>query len=478
MTIQNKHSLKISCFLTFLSLPIHAVEVTVYNQDLGLIKENRTFSLKKGITDLTVTDVAANIDATSVHFKSLTSPEGVSIIEQNYQYDLINPDKLLEKYIGKEIELERFLGVAGDKREVIKGILLSNSRGRIIKSGGKIFVAPNGQPILPELPEGLVTKPTLQWKVSSKEGGSHSCEISYLTTGMNWQTDYVVVTNPKDDKMDLNAWVTINNNSGATYKEAKLKLVAGDVHRVQPPIRALQSKLMALREVATDGAAPQFTEKGFFEYHLYTLGRPTTLKDNETKQIEMAAASQIPLKKLFIYDGAENIQWGEYNEYYRNDPNYGTQGGKKVWVMLEFKNSKENSLGIPLPKGRLRVYKKDTDGSLQFIGEDAIDHTPKDEDVRVKMGNAFDLVGERIRIDFLSDTDKKMFKETFEIKLRNHKEQPVTVRVIEHLYRWTNWKIQEASQKWTKKDAQTIEFEVPVPKDGEAVVTYTVRYSW
>lgn len=453
-----------------------AMDVTVYNQNLGLIKDVRPLSLQKGVGEVLLTDVAAQIDPTSVHFKSLTAPDAVSVLEQNFQYDLVNPEKLMQKYLGREIELERFSGLAGDKREVMRGTLLSTSGGRILQSGGRIYVNPPGNPILPELPEGLLTKPTLVWRLASQKGGSHDCEISYLTAGMSWQSDYVLVTSPADDRMDLNAWVTINNHSGATYKDARLKLVAGDVHRVQAPARVRAMAKMALGMAAADAA--QFQEKSFFEYHLYTLQRPATLRESETKQIELASAAGVPLKKMFIYDGVEGISWGEYSDYYRTEPSYGTQGQKKVAVMLEFKNAKDQGLGIPLPKGRIRVYKKDDSGSLEFIGEDAVDHTPKDEDVRVKMGNAFDLVGERKRVHYQSDLNKRWFQETFEIRLRNHKDSDVTIKAVEHLYRWTNWKIVESSWKWTKKDAQTVEFEVPVKKDGETVVSYTVKYSW
>lgn len=469
--------LTLSAIGSLLCFPLlsSALEVTVYNQNLGLIKETRPFSLKAGVNELKVTDVAAQIDATSVHFKSLTAPESVSVIEQNFEYDLIGQDKLLEKYLGKEIELERFLGVGGEKREIVKGTLLSNNGGRVMQMGSKIYLNPPGNPVLPELPEGLLTKPTLVWKISSKKAGSHQCEISYLTAGMGWQSDYVVVTNAQDDKMDLNAWVTLSNNSGAVFKDAKLKLVAGDVHREETP-RPYPAPKMAMGAMAMEGAGAQFEEKSFFEYHLYTLQRPTTLRENETKQIEMASAADVPLKKLFIYDGAPGFGGGDYSEYTRSDPGYGAESQKKVWVMLEFKNSKQNNLGIPLPKGRIRVYKNDTDGSLEFIGEDSIDHTPKDETVRIKMGNAFDVVGERKRTNFIAE--KRSFQESFEIKLKNHKESDVVVTVQEHLYRWTSWKITDSSQKWTKKNAQTIEFEVPLKKDSEAVVTYTVKYSW
>ena len=452
-----------------------AVEVTVYNQNLGLVKETRTFTLKTGMNELEAADVAAQIDPTSVHFKSLTAPEAAKVAEQNFEYDLISQDKLLEKYLGQEIELERFLGPNGEKRETIKGLLLSASGGRVLKSGGKILLNPPGNPVLPELPEGLRAKPTLLWKVFSKSAGRHNCEISYLTSGLSWQADYILAVNAKDDRADLNAWVTVNNNSGATYRDAKLKLVAGDVHQAPRPARfggmAREEVMMAA------AAAPQFEEKPFFEYHLYSLDSPTTLRENETKQIELAAAADVPVKKFYIYDGA-SYSWNEFNDYTRTNPGYGAQGQKKVSVALELKNSKDNKLGLPLPKGRIRVYKNDSDGSLEFVGEDAVDHTPKNEKVRVRLGNAFDVVGERKRTDFQTDNKRRWAQESFEISLRNHKDAPVVVTVVEHLYRWSGWTIPEASQKWTKKDAQTVEFEVPVEKDGESVVTYTVKYSW
>jgi hypothetical protein len=468
---------KAALLALLLAAPAGAVEVTVYNDNLGLVKERRTFSLKDGVNDVQATDVAAQMDATSVHFKSLTAPDAVSVLEQNFEYDLVSPEKIMEKYLGRTIALERFSGPNGEKRDVLEGTLLSTMGGRVLQSGGKVYINPPGNPVLPELPEGLLTKPTLVWKLRSTKSGSHDCEVSYLTSGMGWSADYVAVANGDDSKMDLNAWVTLNNNSGATFKDAKLKLVAGDVHRAPNRREAgrFLAKAMAMSEAA---AAPQFAEKSFFEYHLYTLGRNTTLKENQTKQIELAAAANVPVRKVYTYKGAPEV-WSDYGDYTRTDSSYGaSSGNKKVFVTLEFKNSKGNNLGMAMPAGRVRVYKADSDGSLLLIGEDALDHTPKDEEVRLKIGDAFDIVGERKRMNFQVDSKKRWAEETFEIKLRNHKDQDVTVAVIEPLYRWTGWKITEASQKWTKKDAQTIRFDVPVQKDGESTVSYTVRYSW
>ncbi len=462
-----------------LAAPSSALEVTVYNSNLGLIKETRPFTLKNGVNSVSVVDVAAQIDPTSVHFKSLTAPEAVSVIEQDFRYDLISQDKLLQRYLGKEIELQRY-GLGGEKTERVKGVLLASSGGRILRVGDKLVLNPQGEAILPELPEGLLTKPTLMWLLNSKKAGEHTGEISYLTGGLSWNADYVLVIDKDDAKGDLNAWVTVSNNSGATYKDAKLKLVAGDVHRAPVPAAPMGRMYAAKMAMSAEMADGGMTEKSFFEYHLYSLGRLTTLAENSSKQVEMASAANVPTRKLFVYDGAAGfVGWNHFGDSGYWDPGYGVGGmNKKVSVFFELENKKQNNLGIPLPKGRVRVYKKDDDGSLQLAGEDAIDHTPKDEKVRVKMGEAFDVVGERKRTNYQSDWKGRKFEETFEIKLRNHKESDATVTVVEHLYRWTNWKIVESSAKWTKKDAQTIEFEVPVKKDGETAVTYTVKYSW
>lgn len=449
------------------------VELTVYNQNLGLVKEQRTITLKKGINEVNFVDVASQIDATSVHFKSITAPNEVTVLEQNFEYDLISHDKLLQKYIDKEITLVRRFGISGEKVETLKGILLSTRGGITLKVGDNIYLNPSGEIILTKLPEGFVTKPTLSWLINTERAGEHKVEVGYLTNGINWNADYVIVADKDDKKVDLNGWVTINNQSGATYKDAKLKLIAGDIHRVKPPSAVTEYDRYLAAEAKA--ALPQFEEKPFFEYHLYTLKRSATIRDNETKQIEFAQANQVPVKKLFIYDGAKSQFYG-YSEYLRADQRYGAQSKKEVYVMLEFKNSKDNNLGIPLPKGRMRVYKEDTDKTLQFIGEDWIEHTPKDEPVRIYLGNAFDIVGERMQTDFKRGDD--WVTESYKITLRNHKEEPVEIKVIEHLYRWSNWRITEKSQDYEKRDARTIEFTVAVPANGEKTVNYTVRYWW
>jgi hypothetical protein len=289
------------------------------------------------------------------------------------------------------------------------------------------------------------------WETYSQAGGEQLCQVTYMTNGINWKADYVMVVAENDAQVDLTGWVTLDNQSGATYKDAKLKLIAGDVNRVQE--EALP-KMGALAMVA-DAAAPEqgFEEKSFFEYHLYTLGRPTTIRQAQTKQVSLLAASGVPAKKVFVYNGSRM--------------------GKKVEVRMEFENSKENNMGMPLPKGKVRAFKADSDGSLEFVGEDSIDHTPKDEEIRILLGNAFDLVGERSQVDFKELTFKRVTEQTWEIKLRNHKEEPVTIKVVEPV--WGEWDVTQASHDHRKKDASTLEFDVEVPADGEAVVTYTVR---
>jgi hypothetical protein len=435
-------------------------EITVYNQNMGLVKDRRAIDLSKGINILEFCDVAAQIDPTSVHFKSLTDPDGVGILEQNYQYDLVNTQKLLQKYLGKQIRVRQ--RVDGEER-VIEGTLLSSAGGISLKTDEGIVLNPAGQIELPDLPEGLIVKPTLVWMLESDRAGRNEAEVSYITNGLNWHCEYVTVVNQDDTALDLTGWVTIDNQSGASYKDAGLKLIAGDVHRVQ---EGEQMRVAAeLRAPAgRGGGAPQFEEKAFFEYHMYTLNRRTDVMDNETKQMTLLAASDVEAKKVFVYDGGR-ASW------YGGD----TSDQNKVRVMLEFKNSQEHNLGIPLPKGKIRVYKADTDGSLQFVGEDLIDHTPKDEKLRVFLGNAFDLVGERVRTNYNKISDR-VIEEDYEIKLRNHKDTPVTITVVEHY--WGDWKILSSNFDYTKKDAHTAEFPIEVAPNEEVVLKYTVRTTY
>jgi hypothetical protein len=447
------------------------VELAVYNQNLALVKDHRSLNLSQGLNEVRFTDVAAQIDPTSVHFRSLTDPEGTIVLEQNYEYDIVGSAKLLQKYVDQEISL-----VTQDGQEYV-GTLLSGNDDVILQAAdGQVTVVKLDQIkefTFPALPEGLITKPTLVWQVESVQGDEQDVEVTYLTGGVNWQANYIAVLADDDASLDLDGWVTLDNRSGASYKDAKLKLIAGDIHRAPTADYAVEEKVLYEAEAA---AAPQVEEREFFEYHLYEVQRPVTVKDQQTKQIEFVTGTGVPAEKFFVYDGSQLRYWGTYQPI--DDPSYGTASSKKVMVMLEFENSEDAGLGVPLPKGTLRVFKKDVDGSTLLVGEDALDHTPKDEQIRLYVGDAFDIVGERVQTDFRVEYDEDWLEESFEITLRNHKDEDVQVRVVEHLFRWSEWKILEESHEHEKMDANTIEFRVPVEANGETTVTYTVRYEW
>jgi hypothetical protein len=406
--------------------------------------------------------VAAQIMPTTVHIKSLTDAQGLRVLEQNYEYDLLSPEKLMEKYVGKEVKLLDKNYYTGQET-LVPATLLSTTGSPIYQVGDEIHVGLPGRVILPRLPENLIAKPTLVWLLRGAKSGKHKIEASYLTNQITWQADYVTVLNVDDTKADLSGWVSIDNKSGATYKNATLKLVAGDVHRVQPKV--MYERAMALGAAAEAPAPPQFREEGFFEYHLYTLDRPATVKDNQTKQMTLLAATGIPVTKRLILQG----QPGYFYNAYGPDDELPTQ---KVSVYLEIENTQKHNLGMPLPKGIVRVYKADKEGSLQFIGEDQIDHTAKDETVKVKMGEAFDVVGRRKQTEFRRIA-RAISEMSWEITLRNHKQEPVTVRVNEPVP--GDWEVLSASHEHEKPDAHTLRFDIPVPKDGEVKITYRVR---
>ena len=437
------------------------VAVTIYNVNLGLVKDQREIKLMKGAGELRFMDVASGIIPTSVHIKSLIDPDSLQILEQNYEYDLLNPQKLLDKYVGKEVKLY-YKNPYSEREEIVSATLLSNNGGPIFKIGDEITFGHPGRIIFPGVPENLISKPTLVWLIENALSSIQKVEASYLTNGINWQADYVVTLNEKDDRADLSGWVTINNKSGTTYKNAKLKLVAGDVNRVKDEYE-YKEKMLRAAEIAAKATAPQFREEEFFEYHIYSLGRSATIKDNQTKQISLVNADNIPLKKELLYHGAAYYYYNRYGEAITN---------QKVGVFVEIENKKENNLGIPLPKGTVRVYKHDREKSLQFVGEDSIDHTPKDEKVRIKLGDAFDVVGSRKQTDWkkiASDT----YEASFEISLRNHKKEDVVVKVVEPIP--GDWTILRSSHKYEKTEAFTAEFNIPVPKDKETTLTYRVR---
>jgi len=431
------------------------LEVTVYNSNLGVVKERRSIVLGEGLDAYLYEGVASQIDPTSV---KLTSKDGsFSVLEQNYQYDLVSKQKILEKYIGKAIKGYK---VVGDTKEVVEGILLASQGSELIiqTASGEIQIVSVNDLLLPKLPEGLIVKPTLEWLIANKGAGNKSAELSYMTSGMSWSADYVIVTNKDDSRMDMSGWVTINNNAGTTFEDASLKLVAGDVHRAESA-EGLRAKTGIALE-ADYAAAPQFVEQGLFEYHMYDLQRKTTLKDKEQKQISLMSSKNSAVEKEFIYEAPS----GWY---------YDTSTSGKVQVKLNFKNSEENGLGIPLPKGRIRVFKKDGEGKLQFIGEDNIDHTPKDETLRILMGNAFDIVGERKRME-IRDLGCQ-YEVTWNVTLRNHKEEDVTVTVLERAY-W-DWNIVRENYPHIRESNEVIKWRVPVKASGESTLMYTIRYN-
>jgi hypothetical protein len=470
-----------------------SVDLTVYNQNLALIREERTFSFPKGTGRIIVPDIPATIDGTSVHFLSLTDPQGVRVLEQNYQYDLVHQAKLLERYLGKRVEFVRM--DPETKREYsVFGKLLSTgyllqaqyggvptynySGGMVAEVEGKIEINPAGRLVLPSLPEGLILKPQLEWLVSSTRGGTHKTEVSYLAGALSWSCNYVALLGKDGTRIDVTGWVTLTNSCGTTFRNAGLKLVAGDVNVVQ---RKFEGDLrMAKSGMAVNEAAPQFQQSELFEYKLYTLQRRTDLQNNETKQIELVSGRDVASKKVFIYDGIAD-QWRSWygNNYaYRTQGSFGQQSNNKVGVYVTFRNDEPSGLGMPLPKGKVRVYQRDQDGKEQFVGEDEIDHTPKDEEIRLYLGNAFDIRGERAQKDFRSFANGRVVEETFEIKVRNHKSETTEVLVYEHPWRWSEWEMLNASSEWTKVDQTTIKFPVRLKKDEERTIRYTIRYSW
>lgn len=466
-----------------------SIALTIYNQNFALVKDRRAIELVNGRNQIVIEDVAAQIDPTSVHFKSITAPNAVAVREQNYLYDLINPTTLLNKSVGKRVTIRQPLA-DGKIREVSGTILTPVSvavaqtgdsgggtgtvyNGMVIRADdGQLILNPSGEIALHEMPPGLISRPQLVWLVDSTQAGRHDAEVSYMTNGVTWKADYVVVVSNDDKMVDITGWVTLDNKSGATYENANLQLIAGDVRRIQPP--QPHKMMRGVPQVdAMMAAAPQFQEESFFEYHLYTLDGTTTVRDNEQKQMTLLNANRVPAVKKFVYDGRRQF-WGIHDPNFRPGEGYDTSDYKKVNIIVEIKNAKPN-MGIPLPKGKMRMYKADSRGSLQFVGEDEIDHTPKDETVRLYVGDSFDIVGEHKRTDFKRISQREV-EESFEITLRNHREEAATVSVIEHL--WADWRITAKSHDFIKKDARTAEFPVTVPKGGEVKVTYTVRTKW
>ena len=432
------------------------VMVTVYNGNLGLVKDVREVRLPLGLAEAQFMDVAAQIDPTTVHLKSLSAPDGLRILEQNYEYDLLSSDKLLEKYVGKTVRLYQSDGTFHEAR-------LLSTAGPVFEINGQIHLGYSGRMVLPSLPDNLVAKPTLVWLLRNHTAAAQRVEASYLTGGISWKADYVLVVDEADAQSDLTAWVTIDNKSGATYVNAALKLVAGDVNRARDGRRENRLMELAAKAASPRVASRDFAQEGFFEYHLYTLDGRTTIKSQQTKQLSLLSATGVPVTKHLMYYGAQ--------DYYRTS--YGMpMSNQKVSVLLELTNSQEHRLGLPLPKGKVRVYKADASGSQQFIGEDWIDHTPANERMKIKLGESFDVVGERTQKEYRK-LAPGVWEVEWQIALRNHKKQDQTVTVIEPVP--GDWQVLHSTHAWDKPQAHTLRFSISVPGESAAKLVYRVR---
>ena len=478
--------------------------LTVYNQDFAVVRQTIPLQLKPGPNNIATSDITAHVEPDSV---VLRDPQGktIQVLEQNYRNDPISQELLLSLYEGKTIDF--LAGTDKDGNKVIvqgkivrsgyvphfqayarygqqyqyqqQAMAYGGSGQPIIEVNGKLQFFLPGQPLFPALADDTILKPTLDWIIQSDKGGNSTAELSYITDGMTWHADYNVIAPTTGDLLDVVGWVTLDNQSGKTFTNARIKLMAGDVNKIQPQNQPYAYSVSGGMGAAI-GGIPQVTEKAFDEYHLYTLERPTTLRDRESKQVEFIRANNVKSQRLYVYDGMKiDPQYRNWPmENIRQNATYGTQSNTKVWVMQEFKNAKENNLGMPLPMGRVRFYRRDDDGRLEFTGESNIDHTPANETVRLYTGNAFDIVGERRQTHFRVNNQENWADESFEIKVRNHKKEAVTVHVVEHMFRWTNWVISQNADKFTQKDAQTVEFVIDLPPEGEHVITYSVHYSW
>lgn len=481
----------------------NSAALTIYNQQFAVVRETLPLELKAGPNHVEVTDITGHLEPDSVILRPLDSSRHLEVLEQNYRNDPVSQELLLSLYEGKTIDFQ-VPGSGGTS--IVRGKIIrsgyvshpemaynlygpqyqyaqqsyaqAGGNQPIIEVDGKLQFTLPGQPVFPALADDAILKPTLSWQLDTDKPGAFPAEFSYVTQGMTWDASYNVVAPPKGNVLQLMGWITLDNESGKTFKDARVKLMAGDVNKIQPPAAYSRDVASAAMVLEDRQGVPPVTERSFDEYHLYTLEHPTTLHDREIKQVEFVSAQGIQSKTIYVYDGfrmdPNYRNWSM--ESLRNQESFGTLSNPKIWVMREFKNTAENHLGMPLPRGRVRFYRRDEDGQLEFTGENDIDHTPKDETIRLYTGDAFDLTGERHRTQF--HTDGRTVDETFEIQVRNHKTTAADVRIVEHLYRWNNWDIVINSDPYEKDDSQTIHFDVHVPPDGTKTVKYQVHYSW
>jgi hypothetical protein len=476
--------------------------LTIYNENFAVVRQELPLDLKTGENQVSVNDITMHLEPDSVILRDPSGKHSVQVLEQNYRADPVSEPLLLSLYEGKMLDFEVTTpqGVKIVKGKVIRSgytphdYFAMNRYGQeydqsqvaavaqqpIIEVNGQLRFSLPGTPVFPSLTDDAILKPRLEWSLATDKSGKFPAEFSYVTGGMSWQADYNIIAPEKGALVDIVGWVTMDNQTGKTFENARVKLMAGEVNKIQPrQFDRIQGFGRAMAQAVT--LEPPVTEKTFDEYHLYTLERPTTLRDRETKQVEFIRAPGVDTKQIYVYDGVK-LDANRYNGWnwdnIRNDHSYGTESNSKDWVMREFVNSQANRLGMPLPKGRVRFYRRNEDGQIEFTGENVIDHTPRDETVRIYTGNAFDLTGERTRTNYMVDLNKSTATESFEIKVRNHKKEPVDVRVVEHLYRALTWDIAFTSDKHKKTDSQTIEFPVTIAPDGEKTITYTAHYTW
>jgi hypothetical protein len=443
------------------------LSLTVYNSDIALVRDVRNLQLSRGIGSLRFMDIAATVNPATVHFRSLTEPSLVSVLEQNYEYDLLDPDKLLRKYIGREVTLMRNRQEGGTTRqEEVKATLLSYNTSPVWKIGNEIVTGLGADHIrFPELPDSLFSRPTLIWTVQNDGAARHRVEASYLARSLAWNADYVLTVARDDKAADLNGWVTLTNNSGTAFKNAKLQLVAGDLNRVRQQL----NKMLDRQERAPMAAVAEsvMAQESFSDYHLYTVGRKTTINNSQTKQVSMLEGTDVPVIKRYVVEG-------QYS-YYHNQLHPGSPIKDSVQVFYEFRNEAKAGLGMPMPAGVLRVYQQDSKGGMQFVGEDRIMHTPKDETLNVKIGNAFDVVCERKQTDF-EKIASNVYEIEYEITLRNHKASAISVEVNEPV--GGTWRMITSSHEWTKTSAWAAQFKMPVAADGTQVLKYRVRVTY
>ena len=435
------------------------LSVTVYNSDIALVRDVRNLKLPTGTFDLQFMDIAATVNPATVHFRSLTQPSTVGVLEQNYEYDLLEPDKLLRKYVGRDVTLVR-----PGTREEVKARLLSYNNGPVWQIGSEIVTGLHADHIrFPELPGNLYSRPTLIWTLQNDGASTHRVEASYLAGKLAWNADYVLTVGRDDQAADLDGWVTLTNGSGTAFNNAKLQLVAGDLNRVRNEL----AKRVAMDAVAERAAAAPMQQEAFSEYHLYTLGRRTTINNNETKQVSMLTGTGVPTLKRYVVNGQAY--------YYRNAQHPGAPLKDVVQVFYQFKNEAKSGLGVPMPAGTVRVYQSDSKDGVHFVGEDRITHTPKDETINIKIGSAFDVVCERKQTDYRKIATG-VYELEYEITLRNHKSNAISVEVNEPI--GGTWQMLRSSHEWRKTDAWASQFSVPIERDGTAVLNYRVRVTY